>query len=246
MAMSPAPGRAFGTAAEDLELAFDSPDRPALVTALLAACALPSEAAHWWQQPVNARTAALLALNCDAGLGASLPLTLRCVAAECGGRLEIELPLAALEAGGCEEPCVTVERPHADPLTLRRPTGADLRRWREGPAVDPQQAPERMLTDLRVEGEAQAGDVERAAQALADADPLVDFTVFCACPHCGHEAQREVDLEGLALQGLAARQRRLLQEVHALASRYGWTESEILAVAPARRARYLALIEELA
>jgi len=31
--------------------------------------------------------------------------------------------------------------------------------------------------------------------------------------------------------------------VHALASRYGWTEREILAVAPARRARYLELID---
>ena len=53
-----------------------------------------------------------------------------------------------------------------------------------------------------------------------------------------------VDLEALALRRLYARQDALLATVHRLASRYGWTESEVLAVPARRRARYLALIEE--
>ena len=38
-------------------------------------------------------------------------------------------------------------------------------------------------------------------------------------------------------------QDRLIEEVHALARAYGWTEVEAMAMAPWRRARYLALIE---
>jgi hypothetical protein len=53
-----------------------------------------------------------------------------------------------------------------------------------------------------------------------------------------------VDLESLALASLARRQRALLREVHCFAVHYGWTESEVLAVPPTRRARYLAFIEE--
>ena len=36
--------------------------------------------------------------------------------------------------------------------------------------------------------------------------------------------------------------RRLLPEVHALASSYGWSEKEILALSPARRRSYIALL----
>ena len=75
-------------------------------------------------------------------------------------------------------------------------------------------------------------------------DPLVDFTVSCCCPACGAPNEVAVDLEALALTSLLGRQRALLQEVHRFASRYGWTESEVLALPPARRARYLAFFED--
>jgi hypothetical protein len=74
-------------------------------------------------------------------------------------------------------------------------------------------------------------------------DPLVDFTVSCTCPACGDAQEVAVDLESFALASLARRQRALLQEVHRFASHYGWTESDVLAVPPARRAHYLLLIE---
>jgi hypothetical protein len=43
---------------------------------------------------------------------------------------------------------------------------------------------------------------------------------------------------------LAASSRRLLLQIHALAGAYGWTEAEILALSPPRRATYVKLIEE--
>ena len=235
--------RPFGRAAEDLELDFSANDRPALVTALLVACTAPSDADRWWQCPVGERTAALLALLGESEGAETIALSLRCEAAGCGARLEIELPCAALAVPPPAGRTITLHRDAGDAFSLRRPTGEDLRAWRALRPASREQALLAMLTSLRIAGEPRPDDAARAAEALADADPLVDFSVVCVCPTCGHEAEHEIDLEGLALQRLAGRQRALLHEVHTLASHYGWTESEILAVAPARRARYFDLIE---
>ena len=235
--------RRFGRAVEDLELDFSAGDRPALVTALLAACAAPAAAEHWWQRPVGDRTAALLALLRDSEGGDTIAASLRCEAAGCGARLEVELPHAAFAGAPPESGAIAIDRGEGDRLCLRRPTGDDLLAWRALRPASREQGVMAMLTSLSIEGEPRPGDAARAAEALAEADPLVAFSVICVCPTCGHEAEHEIDLEGLALQRLAARQRALLHEVHTLASRYGWTESEILAVPPARRARYLHLIE---
>jgi hypothetical protein len=61
---------------------------------------------------------------------------------------------------------------------------------------------------------------------------------------CDVPTEVRIDLEDIALTRLQQQQRALLREIHVLASHYGWTEAQILAVAPARRARYLSLIDE--
>jgi hypothetical protein len=71
----------------------------------------------------------------------------------------------------------------------------------------------------------------------------VAFSVSCTCPSCNAQYDAPIDLESVVLQRLAVRQQSLLREVHLLASCYGWTEHEVLAVPAQRRARYLALIE---
>jgi hypothetical protein len=217
--------RTFGHDRADLGFDFASSDRPGLVTALLAAAGAPEQSADWWAAPVGARTAALLQL---AGPAPMKPL-LDCPA--CGERIEAELPIDSLVGLDPGVDCID-----AAGVLLRRPTGADLcvlqrtgtlpaRWWRVG------------------EGIGAAIDDDAALEALSEADPLVGFQLQCRCPACGLESTSEVDLETLALRRLAAAQARLEREVHALASHYGWTEEQILAVAPARRARYLALIE---
>jgi hypothetical protein len=234
--------RVFGGAGEDLEFDFAHGDRAALVTALLDACdAMPQ---GWWQQPVGARTAALLALLRASESRDALALTLRCDA--CGAPFEIELEHEALAGLAQVAPVVQLARAGAEPLTLRLPTGDDLRAWRTLQPATRDEAWRSMLARLSVAGTPRAGDEAAAAALLAQADPLVSFSVACACPSCGAQAEPELDLEGLALQRLAARQRGLLHEVHALASHYGWTETEVLAVPPARRAQYLDLIEGFA
>ncbi|HOM11711.1 MAG TPA: hypothetical protein PLB41_00155 [Rubrivivax sp.] len=234
-----AAARVFGVAGEDLEFDFARGDRAALVTALLDACAATPQG--WWPQPVGARTAALLALLRASESRDALALTLRCAA--CGAPFEIELEHEALAGLTPDAAQLQLPREGAEPLTLRLPTGEDLRAWRALPPAAAEHAGVTMLARLSVAGTPRPGDEAAAAALLAQADPLVSFGVACSCPSCGAEAEPEVDLEGLALQRLAVRQRGLLHEVHALASHYGWTEAEVLAVPPARRARYLELIE---
>lgn len=234
----PSPPRPFGSAAADLEIDFGSADRPALVTALLAACEPGADAAAWWRRPVGERIAALLALEQRTTGNDAITLTLRCGHAGCDARYEIELPYATLPAG-TDVTTVAIASDDGATVVLRRPTGDDLRAWH----LQPPASHAEMLTRLAVDGEMDDGAALRSAEALAAADPLLDFEIACACPECGEATEREVDLEGIALQRLAARQHAVLREVHALASRYGWTEAEIFAVAAPRRARYLDLIE---
>jgi hypothetical protein len=234
--------RAFGDAGTDLAFDFAHADRPALVTALLDACA--AVPGGWWPQPVGARTAALLALLRATERHDTLALTLRCPA--CAAPFEVELAHGALAALAPAAAQLPLARAGAEPLTLRLPTGDDLRAWRALAPAARGEVQRAMLARLAVAGTPTAADAAAAADALAQADPLVSFAVACTCPACGVAAEPEIDLEAVALQRLALRQRSLLHEVHALASRYGWTESEILAVPPARRARYLELIEGFA
>lgn len=233
LAVERAVERSFGSRAADLDVDFTAADRPALVTTLLASCS-DADAATWWGCSVGARTAGLLRLvmvtgeRADAAAVALRPM-LSCP--HCGDRIEAELPLAELAALEPDEPAITF-----GPHRLRRPTGADLRTLRnEGEA--------RWLQNWCAESGLPAMQSDAALAALAQADPLVGFEMTCRCPACGETATIEVDLEALALQRLAAQQRRLLREVHALAMHYGWSEAQILNVPAARRARYLELIE---
>jgi hypothetical protein len=59
------------------------------------------------------------------------------------------------------------------------------------------------------------------------------------CPQCGAAAKVPLDAGDFFWTEIATCARRALDDVDALAVRYGWTEDQILALPPARRARYL-------
>jgi hypothetical protein len=253
--------RAFGRA-EDLDIALDDaldatarparPDRPALVTQLLEHCddrgAAEDGGAFWWSRPVGLRIGALLRLVALTEATDSLGVVLRCVQADCGERFEVELPLHELiarapDADAGDAP-LHIDLPGGRSASLRLPTGNDLRDWATLPLAGSADAIAAVIASLRIEGDLQPGDAAALAEAIAAHDPLVAFSVASTCPACGAEDELPVDLEGLALQKLAQRQQRLVLEVHRLASRYGWTEKQALAVPPQRRERYLALIDD--
>ena len=104
---------------------------------------------------------------------------------------------------------------------------------------------EACVLDASIEGEpAAARDLPEAAiAALADAllegDPGAETVVELECPACGRASRPALDLAPFLWTELSADAERLLGEVDALARAYGWTESEVLALGPERRRRYL-------
>ena len=77
---------------------------------------------------------------------------------------------------------------------------------------------------------------------LSEADPWAEIAVDVACPACGHPDTALFDPGAALWDALDAAAQRLLDDVHLLAARYGWSEAEILALGPARRNAYLARV----
>ena len=106
----------------------------------------------------------------------------------------------------------------------------------------------RALLSICLKGEIDISDlddagVEALGEALEALDPgaLVRFEL--ACPVCAEPWQAAIDIgEAFFLELRHAAERSLL-EVDQLARAYGWTEAEVLALSPIRRAAYLQLVE---
>jgi hypothetical protein len=78
--------------------------------------------------------------------------------------------------------------------------------------------------------------------AIADRDRQADTRLALTCPACGHGWETRFDIAAFLWQEIDARARRLLVDVHTLATAYGWTETEILGLPPERRRAYLELV----
>jgi hypothetical protein len=232
--------RAFGHAV-DLDLDFGQSDRPGLVTALLANCSDRADAEFWWSQPVSARIATLLRLVAVTEQREHISLAARC---GCGETFEFVFPLLSLPGAAADDGPLLVRLDEQRTLRIRRPTGSDLRRWRDLEPASRADALRAMLDSLVLAGPVMPGDEAAISASISMMDPLVDFAVSCHCPACGAPNEVAIDLEVTALERLARRQAALRLEVHRFASAYGWTEAEVLAVPPSRRAHYLGLIED--
>lgn len=78
---------------------------------------------------------------------------------------------------------------------------------------------------------------------MAELDPQGDIELDLACDACGHAWQTAFDVCAFFWEEIEARAKRLLQEVRLLASAYGWTERDVLALSDSRRAAYLKMVD---
>ncbi len=92
------------------------------------------------------------------------------------------------------------------------------------------------LADLPTEVVAAMGE------AMSEADPLAEIPLALSCFACGERWTSNFDIVSFFWTELEAQARRLLYDVHTLASTYGWREADILAMSAARRRMYLELI----
>ena len=77
---------------------------------------------------------------------------------------------------------------------------------------------------------------------MAEADPQAEVELALNCPACGEGWQAPFDIESFFWDEIGAWARRVLGEVHVLASSYGWRESDILNMSAWRRQFYIDLI----
>jgi hypothetical protein len=76
-------------------------------------------------------------------------------------------------------------------------------------------------------------------ERMAQCDPQADVQLNMCCPGCGSHWSVMFDIVTFFWTEICAQAKRLLREVHTLASAYGWCEDDILSMSTARRQLYL-------
>lgn len=246
--------RPFGGDLGDLAVEFAAWERPRLVTSVLARCArtrggtaAPEHAI--WELPLGTRIEAVMALA-SVGTTRQLAWRVRCGYPDCGAEGELELSageLAELAAEAYRDELVPVRIGEAT-ARMRRPTGADQRRWLEGGAENIEAMAASLFVEpgwdtLKASGARLDEFSDAIDGAMAEYDPLVGFHLEVGCAECGRDTEQAPDLAAAALERLWQAQVRLIGDVHRLARSYHWTEDEIARVPAWRRQVYLACIE---
>lgn len=107
---------------------------------------------------------------------------------------------------------------------------------------------ERCLSSARRGGEVVAASqlppevVDAVSEEMDRLDPQGNVRLSVSCPRCGHGWQALFDICSYLRGELDSWARRLLREVHLLASAYGWRESDTLALSPRRRLLYVQMV----
>ncbi|WCM54373.1 hypothetical protein OH720_15620 [Pseudomonas sp. WJP1] len=81
--------------------------------------------------------------------------------------------------------------------------------------------------------------LQALSEAMGRADPQALTELQMCCPACDQRWSEVFDIASYLLEGLDHWARQTLDHVHLLATAYGWSEGQILALSPQRRARYL-------
>lgn len=87
-----------------------------------------------------------------------------------------------------------------------------------------------------------ASTITAIATAMAQADPQADVELTLSCPACQHHWQAPFDIVSFLWNELQHWAQRLLRTIHVIASAYGWSEANILAMSHQRRSHYLEMI----
>lgn len=205
------------------------------VMAVEAVCPEAKESIADW--PLGRRNRALVELHGRAFGG---PLRGWAACPQCEEKLEFEFDGRSMAAEMYPEQDASVE---VDGERFRLPTSRDLAAMVG--ETDARRAAQSLLWRLHTTGEKGAwsdAQIEAVGERLAEADPLAEIRLSFACPRCDAAFEESLDLPWFVWSEMEARVRRVLAEVHTLALTYGWSETEILRLTPARRELYLEMV----
>jgi hypothetical protein len=167
----------------------------------------------------------------------------------CRGEVELTFGATDVRRESAEMPIATALVEGID-VEFRVPNGSDLVAIESAGDIATARAMllARCVTQAAREGEPVASDglpvpvVEAITARMAELDPQADVTIDVDCPWCNHGWREPFDIVTFLWNELSARARRIFGDVHLFASAYGWSESEILQLTPARREAYLEML----
>lgn len=156
----------------------------------------------------------------------------------CGERLEIALDARQLQDD--VEPAPAPDYRCEDGQRYRLPSSRDL--IAIGSIEDVDVAANALMERCAMEPlrVTPTSEIEAALDSLAAER---GFRLDLTCASCDEQWLFDFDPAGFVWEEIRARALELLDEVHQLASAYGWNERAILAMSATRRAAYLARIE---
>jgi hypothetical protein len=239
-----------GTAAPSLLRAWEdgcdaSPGERGLLLLRLANPAVPDE--RLAELSVGERDSLLLDLW-ERLFGPDAPALADCPA--CGETVEFAVPLDAIRVPpppGRPERFMLNRDGHE--MAYRLPRAGDLAALGARGDIDsPESAGRALAEQCLLHGPALNDALGQALEAaiaasVAEADPQAVITLDVECPSCAERWQAPFDILEFLWRRLDWSARGLLREVHVLASQYGWSEREIVALTPARRRHYIEVIE---
>ncbi len=210
---------------------------------------------------VGERDAGLFALR-DRSLGPDLRGRTECPV--CNSRLEFTLPIRDIyvAAGDDAEQSAPPREGRFDQegwaLCYRLPTAGDLIAATSGRRGDVAAVRagllRRTILEARYHGEPIPAQellerlpekiIAALGERMSEDDPQAEVELRLSCARCGHGWSAYLDICNFFWTETAAMSERLLGEVHALARAYGWNQSEILAMSPARRQAYIERLSE--
>lgn len=138
---------------------------------------------------------------------------------------------------------LAVPLPDRDATVALGPARWRLPEWDDLIAVGAD--PAALAHRCRVAGPPDA-DTGGLAEAWAALDPAGAATVDLACVDCAAAVTAAVDPADFLAAALDRLSSALFRQVDALARAYGWGEADILALPPARRRHYVAMVEDAA
>jgi len=167
---------------------------------------------------------------------------------KCGDSLEISVDARDLRAEGeASEPPATEWTAGDLWVRFRVPTSGDLHDLEA--YRDPQDVRRQLLERCVIEAQRSSQRIEPSqltpletsalGERMAHADPQGELTLSADCPTCGHRWESLLDIASFLWRELDIHVRRLLAEVHTLASAYAWSERDILEMSARRRQIYL-------
>lgn len=188
------------------------------------------------RMPIGQRDRALMRLRAQL-FGPQVALQADCP--DCGQVFDLSLDLPRLvgEGDGAAPPALLRIGP--DRISLRPPATRDLLAVLALPAPSRAEALLARCASTPLPRPLDAAEIEAGAQALALADPHADIQLATSCPACAAAQVLGFDIAASLWDDLSRLARRLLREVHRLASAYGWTEAQILSISAARRREYI-------